>query len=55
MLYAIRLYENGIATGYFIGPRGAVYGSKKDMEREAAKLNATDQSGAVYRAEPIRD
>lgn len=56
-LYAIRNYDSGIATGYYIGAHGPLtFTTRKAAEIEAAKLNtlphATDRE---YRAEPIQD
>lgn len=57
MLYAIRNYDDGVPTGYFIGPRGPVtFTRKAEAEREARRLNAMPHAaGRDYRAEEVRD
>jgi hypothetical protein len=56
-LYAIRNYDSGKPTGYFIGKHGPVtFTNKKAAEAKAAELNSMPHApGRVYRAEAVRD
>ena len=55
-IYSVRIYENGQANGYFIGPHGPViFFSKRAAEIYATTLNETAIPGHWFKAETIED